>query len=101
MAKPIFFARDIHEQATSNYLHYEHIQQNFSRSDLIFRFQKNLRLQAQACQDLAQCILYNQPYQPSQENQKVLGHLESSLTDWIQQHPQNFEVKNLKLILII
>ncbi|WP_336011463.1 YccS family putative transporter [Acinetobacter calcoaceticus] len=93
-----FFARDIHEQATSNYLHYEHIQQNFSRSDLIFRFQKNLRLQAQACQDLAQCILYNRPYQPSQESQTVLNHLESSLKDWIQQHPQNFEVKNLRLI---
>ena len=93
-----FFARDIHEQATSNYLHYEHIQQNFSRSDLIFRFQKNLRLQAQACQDLAQCILYNRPSQPSQENRTVLNHLESSLKDWIQQHPQNFEVKNLRLI---
>jgi uncharacterized membrane protein (TIGR01666 family) len=93
-----FFARDIHEQATSNYLHYEHIQQNFSRSDLIFRFQKNLRLQAQACQDLAQCILYNRPSQPSQESQTGLNHLESSLKDWIQQHPQNFEVKNLKLI---
>jgi len=93
-----FFARDIHEQATSNYLHYEHIQQNFSRSDLIFRFQKNLRLQAQACQNLAQCILYNRPYQPSQESQTVLNHLESSLKNWIQQHPQNFEVKNLRLI---
>jgi len=93
-----FFARDIHEQATSNYLHYEHIQQNFSRSDLIFRFQKNLRLQAQACQDLAQCILYNRPSQPSQESQTGLNHLESSLKDWIQQHPQNFEVKNLRLI---
>ncbi|WP_368678372.1 YccS family putative transporter [Acinetobacter lactucae] len=93
-----FFARDIHEQATSNYLHYEHIQQNFSRSDLIFRFQKNLRLQAQACQDLAQCILHNRPSQPSLESRTVLNHLESSLKDWIQQHPQNFEVKNLKLI---
>lgn len=93
-----FFARDIHEQATSNYLHYEHIQQNFSRSDLIFRFQKNLRLEAQACQDLAQCILHNRPSQPSQESRTVLNHLESSLKDWIQQHPQNFEVKNLRLI---
>ncbi|WP_111855046.1 YccS family putative transporter [Acinetobacter oleivorans] len=93
-----FFARDIHEQATSNYLHYEHIQQNFSRSDLIFRFQKNLHLQAQACQDLAQCILHNRPSQPSQESRTVLNHLESSLKDWIQQHPQNFEVKNLRLI---
>ncbi|MFH4410686.1 FUSC family membrane protein, partial [Acinetobacter baumannii] len=69
-----------------------------SRSDLIFRFQKNLRLQAQACHDLAQCILHNQQYQSSQEGQIVLNHLESSLKDWIQQHPQNFEVKNLKLI---
>ncbi|MBO9530948.1 MAG: FUSC family protein, partial [Acinetobacter oleivorans] len=76
----------------------EHIQQNFSRSDLIFRFQKNLRLQAQACQDLAQCILHNRPSQPSQESRTVLHHLESSLKDWIQQHPQNFEVKNLRLI---
>lgn len=59
---------------------------------------KNLRLQAQACQDLAQCILHNRPSQPSQESRTVLNHLESSLKDWIQQHPQNFEVKNLRLI---
>lgn len=42
--------------------------------------------------------MHNQQYQSSQEGQIVLNHLESSLKDWIQQHPQNFEVKNLKLI---
>ncbi len=43
-----YFAQDIHEQVTSNYLHYEKIHQNFSRSDLIFRIQKNMFLQATA-----------------------------------------------------
>ena len=60
---------------------------------ILFSVFKNLRLQAQACHDLAQCILHNQQYQSSQEGQIVLNHLESSLKDWIQQHPQNFEVK--------
>ena len=41
--------------------------------------------------------MHNQQYQSSQ-SQIGLNHLESSLKDWIQQHPQNFEVKNLKLI---
>ena len=48
-----YFAQDIHEQVTSNYLHYEKIHQNFSRSDLIFRIQKNMFLQATACKKLS------------------------------------------------
>ncbi|MEG0483675.1 MAG: FUSC family membrane protein, partial [Acinetobacter sp.] len=44
-----FLAQDIHEQATSNYLHYENIHKNFSRTDLIYRIQKNVRLQAINC----------------------------------------------------
>ncbi|NEU35495.1 TIGR01666 family membrane protein, partial [bacterium LRH843] len=36
-----FLVQDIHEQASSNYLHYEQLHQNFSRTDLIFRIQKN------------------------------------------------------------
>lgn len=35
-----FVAQDIHEQVSANYLHYEQIQRNFSRSDLIFGFKK-------------------------------------------------------------
>lgn len=94
-----YFAQDMHEQVTSNYLHYEKIHQNFSRSDLIFRIQKNMHLQAVACRDLSQAILHHQVYQPSSEATAALKNLEDSMQDWVQQHPDNIEVKNLELIL--
>ncbi|TCM69153.1 putative membrane protein (TIGR01666 family) [Acinetobacter calcoaceticus] len=94
-----FLAQDMHEQATSNYLHYEHIHRQFSRTDLIFRIQKNVRLLAVACEQLAQCILHHQPYQRQAEHEYALEQLECSMQDWIAAHPSNLEVKNLNLIL--
>ena len=94
-----FLAQDIHEQATSNYLHYENIQQNFSRTDLIYRFQKNIRLQALNCQDLAQSIINAQAFQISQNDLAPLNHLDLSLQEWIVENPENLEVKNLVLVL--
>lgn len=93
-----YFAQDMHEQVTSSYLHYEKIHQNFSRSDLIFRIQKNMQLQAVACHDLSRAILHHQVYQPRESASKALENLESSMHDWVQQHPNNLEVKNLELI---
>ncbi|WP_343596918.1 YccS family putative transporter [Acinetobacter sp.] len=94
-----FLAQDIHEKALSNYLHYERLQQNFSRSDLIFRIQKNVKFLARACQDLSACILQRQPYQPREEDAFALTQLESSMQDWIAQNPDNLEVRNLQLIV--
>lgn len=93
-----YFAQDIHEQVTSSYLHYEQIQHNFNRSDLIFRIQKNMHLQALACKALSKAILHHQQYQPHEEMQIALTHLQDSVEDWVQQHPHNLEVKNLELI---
>jgi uncharacterized membrane protein (TIGR01666 family) len=94
-----FLAQDIHEQATSNYLHYENIHRNFSRTDLIFRIQKNIRLQANSCQQLANSILQQQTFQLDPSHASVLAHLESSMHSWIQDNPHNIEVKNLGLVL--
>lgn len=94
-----FLTQDIHEQATANYLHYEQIHQHFSRTDLIFRIQKNIHLQALACQQLAACVLRNETYQLPEQHQLALKALEASMRDWIAQHPNNIEVKNLQLIL--
>ena len=94
-----FLVQDIHEQASSNYLHYEQLHQNFSRTDLIFRIQKNIRLQALACQALARCILANQTYVSDPTTTQALLNLHSSMQDWIRDHPHNIEVKNLQLIL--
>lgn len=94
-----FLAQDIHEQATSNYLHYQQIQQQFSRTDLIFRIQKNVRFLALACDRVAQSILQQQEYSPDPEHQYALAQLQLSVQDWINTHPNNVEVKNLQLIL--
>ncbi|RZG74387.1 YccS family putative transporter [Acinetobacter sp. WCHAc060025] len=94
-----FLAQDIHEQATSNYLHYEKIQQNFSRTDLIYRIQKNVRLQAINCLKLAEFILNRQSFQTNPDNALALENLHSSMYEWIQQNPHNLEVKNLLLVL--
>ncbi|WP_338561470.1 YccS family putative transporter [Acinetobacter sp. KS-LM10] len=94
-----FLAQDIHEQATSNYLHYEKIHQNFSRTDLIYRIQKNIQLHAQHCRLLASSILENKKLQLSEAEPIALLHLKTSMHAWIQDNPQNIEVKNLRLIL--
>ncbi|MNG48872.1 Inner membrane protein YccS [compost metagenome] len=94
-----FLAQDIHEQATSNYLHYEKIHQNFSRTDLIFRIQKNVKLHALSCQKLAQNILNHQTYQSDPQTDIAIANLEQSIQLWIAENPHNLEVKNLLLIL--
>jgi uncharacterized membrane protein (TIGR01666 family) len=94
-----FLAQDIHEQATSNYLHYENIHQNFSRTDLIFRIQKNVKLHALSCQKLAHDILTHQTYQSNPDTDLAIANLENSIQLWIEENPQNLEVKNLLLIL--
>ena len=94
-----FLAQDIHEQATSNYLHYENIHKNFSRTDLIFRIQKNVKLHALSCQKLAHDILTHQTYQSNPDTDIAITNLENSINLWIEENPQNLEVKNLLLIL--
>ncbi len=94
-----FLAQDIHEQVTSNYLHYEKIQQNFSRTDLIYRIQKNVRMQALNCQILSESILKRQSFQAHLDDAFILENLEISMHEWIQQNPNNLEVKNLLLVL--
>ena len=94
-----FFAQDIHEQATSNYLHYENIHRNFSRTDLIYRFQKNIRIQALHCEQLAQAILSEKQFILLEQHQSSFEALNASLHDWIEENPHNIEVKNLILVL--
>ncbi|MBF7686162.1 TIGR01666 family membrane protein [Acinetobacter sp. B10A] len=93
-----FFAQDIHEQATANYLNYEKVGSHFSRSDVIFRMQKTIHHTANAFHHLSNSILYYQSYEITDQHTTTLSHLESSVQDWISQHPKNIEVKNLLLI---
>ncbi len=59
-------------------------QQNFSRTDLIFRFQKNIRLRAQACQQLARILCISEVFLPNPIAAEALNNLHTSMQEWVE-----------------
>ncbi len=57
-----FVAQDIHERADSAHIDYQKLAKIFEHSDILFRFQRVLSIQAKACKDLSISILHRQPY---------------------------------------
>ncbi|WP_275585137.1 FUSC family membrane protein, partial [Stenotrophomonas maltophilia] len=44
-----FVAQDIHERASSSHVQYHALSRQFRHSDILFRFQRLLSMQARAC----------------------------------------------------
>ncbi|OOF46045.1 TIGR01666 family membrane protein [Rodentibacter trehalosifermentans] len=78
MVRYYFAAQEIHERANSTYFDYHQIAEKLKNTDLIFRIQRLLELQAQACQEVAQSLRHNKPYYHDQRREKALnGTLQS------------------------
>lgn len=75
-----FTAQDIHERASSSHVQYEQLREAFRHSDILFRFQRLLTMQARACQQLAQSILLHQKYQHDNRIERAFARLEAALT---------------------
>lgn len=74
MLKYYFAAQDIHERANSSHFNYQLLAENLKNTDLIFRIQRLLELQAQACRDIAQSLRQNKPYTyPARLDKAILG----------------------------
>ncbi|MGN6479083.1 YccS family putative transporter [Luteibacter sp.] len=56
-----FVAQDIHERITSSHYPYDELTAALYHSDLMFRFGRLLRLQAQACRERADAVRRNAP----------------------------------------
>ena len=56
-----FVAQDIHERASSSHIQYQTLRDQFRYSDVMFRFQRMLSMQAQACQKLSRRFCYANP----------------------------------------
>ena len=54
MLRYYFAAQDIHERASSSHIQYQDMVEKLKNSDLIYRYQRLLELQAQACRNIAQ-----------------------------------------------
>lgn len=72
-----FIAQDIHERADSAHIDYQKLAKIFEHSDILFRFQRILSLQAKACKDLSESIsnrtvyVHNSRFEHSFNNLKV------------------------------
>lgn len=74
-----FVAQDIHERADSAHIDYQKLAKIFEHSDILFRFQRVLSLQAKACKDLSDSILQRSTYSHNIRFEHAFNNLAKSL----------------------
>ena len=74
-----FVVQDIHERASSSHVQYKKLSEQFHHSDILFRFQRLMSMQARACAQLSQCILYRQKYQHNTQFERAFLRLDEAL----------------------
>ena len=74
-----FVAQDIHERASSSHVQYQPLRDAFRYSDIMFRFQRLLSMQSQACQQLSRSILLRIPYQHDAQFERAFAHIDAAL----------------------
>ncbi|ELO7120563.1 TIGR01666 family membrane protein [Escherichia coli] len=74
-----FVAQDIHERASSSHIQYQTLREHFRHSDVLFRFQRLMSMQGQACKQLSRCILLRQPYQHDPHFERAFTHIDAAL----------------------
>lgn len=74
-----FVAQDIQERASSSHIQYQTLREHFRYSDVMFRFQRLLSMQSQACARLSRAILLRTPYQHDARFERAFIHLDAAL----------------------
>lgn len=74
-----FAAQDTHERASSSHIQYQTLREHFRYSDVMFRFQRLLSMQSQACDRLSHAILLRTPYQHDSRFERAFTHLDAAL----------------------
>ena len=75
-----FLAQDLHERVTSSHYPYHELTQAFFHSDVLFRCQYLLKLQAKACLNLADTILMQQSFHYGTIHAQARNDLQASLS---------------------
>lgn len=83
--KIYYLAQDIHERANSSHCRYEDMAQTFFYSDIMFRFQHLLRLQAQGCRDASESLFDSSASLENAERTQAHNELHQSLA-YLKQH---------------
>lgn len=82
-----FVAQDIHERASSSHIQYHQLRNNWRYNEILFRFQRLLNMQAQACRQLAETIVLRQRWHHSSHIERAFARLETALERLQQSDP--------------
>ncbi len=74
-----FVAQDIHERASSVHFQYQALSNTLRHSDILFRFQRLLSMQAKACRQVSLSLLNRQKYIHNAYFERSFRYLEDSL----------------------
>ncbi len=85
MLRYYFIAQDIHERISSSHVHYQAFAEQMKYSDLIFRIQRLLRLQAQACREFSGSLKTQTDYQYTPKLERATLGAEASLQHYANQ----------------
>lgn len=94
-----FVAQDIHERASSSHARYHMLRQEYRDSDVLFRFQRLLTLQARACRQLAKCIVVREDYQHDARFERAFQHLNAALERLSLSQPESNDLKAMHYLL--
>lgn len=95
-----FLAQDIHERANAAHAQILQLKDTFIHSDVMFRLQHLLRLQAKACLDVSHSLRLSVPYQHNVESSAALLQLKQSMAYIQSQNPLKYgaRVRQLEYI---
>lgn len=98
MLRYYFTAQDIHERISSAHVDYRELADRLKNTDLIFRINRLLELQGQACRDVAESLRSGRPYQYGKRLERAIQGCRQSLKLYAESH-NGSEVHTLQRLL--
>lgn len=74
-----FAAQEIHERANSSHIQYHQLRNEWRYSEILFRFQRLMHMQAGACRQVAHSVIMKQPYHHDSRFERAFFHLQQAL----------------------
>ena len=94
-----FAAQEIHERANSSHVQYHQLRGQWRYTEILFRFQRLLNRQAQACRQVAHSVTLRKPYQHDPRFERAFFHLEQALDRLARQSPGDPHSRGLHWLL--
>lgn len=94
-----FAAQEIHERANSSHVQYHQLRNEWRYSEILFRFQRLLHMQANACRQIAHSVTLKKTYQHEHRFERAFFHLDQALIRLKVQYPQDPNTRALQWLL--